>query len=119
MDGVEAQTPPLAPIGEQVAPSDPAFVKACLSSLDVIRGLGDIKAGPPRLTVNPTWAPVFRVDFTIDGRRVPGRVDRLMCWKQPNGVMVTNFAIGQDIPPLAPPRPLGLVRPSSDGKPVK
>jgi hypothetical protein len=100
MDVAEINIPPLVPNGEQVAPNDPAFVKACLASLDYIQGLGAIHAGPPRLTVNPSWGPVVRADFTINGNDHPGLVNRIVCWRQHSGVLATNYAFGQDVPPL-------------------
>jgi hypothetical protein len=97
----ELKMPPLNPIGEQMAESDPAFVQTCLKRLDIVRGLGEVKAGPSRFSLNSTFGPVFRVDFTINGDRVPGYVNRLMCWTNPDdGKMVTNYAIGQKTAPL-------------------
>ena len=84
-----------------MASNDGAFVAGCLETLDQIRGLGDVRPGARTLTVNKDWGPVFRADFTIDGKSAPGFINRLICWRQANGKIGTTYAIGQDIPPLS------------------
>ena len=96
----QADFPPLSPAGEAAAPTDPGFVSDCLSGLDHIRALGDVQAGANALTVNKNWGLVFRVDFAVNGKSTPGFVNRLICWRQPNGEIGTTYAIGQAIPPL-------------------
>jgi len=95
-----ADFPPLSPAGESQAPPDPRFVSDCLAGLDDIRGLGDVRPAADTLTVNKDWGVVFRVDFTVDGKSTPGFIDRLICWRQPNGAIAKTYALGQAIPAL-------------------
>ena len=93
--------PPLASSGEPPAPNDETFVSQCLAMLDQVRGLGDIHPGASTLTVNKDWGVVFRADFTINKKPEPGFINRLICWRQPNGQIGVTYAIGQDITPLS------------------
>jgi len=96
MDGL----PPLSPIGEQSVPDDPAFAKACIANLKLLKKLGRIAPGPYVLTRAAPWGLIFRADFTIDGQSYPDAVDRFVCYKDEKGRLTSLVAIGQRIPAL-------------------
>ncbi|HEX4183516.1 MAG TPA: hypothetical protein VHY34_09675 [Caulobacteraceae bacterium] len=93
--------PSLSPESEQSAPDDPSFVNDCLAALDQLASVGEIGVGAQALTESRDWGLVFRADFTIDGPSPPGFINRLVCWRRPDGTRGSVYAIGQDVPPLA------------------
>jgi len=101
-DNVDADFPSLSPSAERDAPENPAFVEDCLASLDGLKKLGAIEVGSRLLTESEKWGLVFRADFTVNHTSNGNLIDRLICWKQMDGHIGTIYAVGQNIPPLAP-----------------
>jgi len=78
---------------EQVREDSP-FVAECLSNT---KGLG-WELGTSLLTYSDKWGEIWRVDFKY-GNLHP-LVNRIMCWKKPDGQFVLGVVVGHVLPPL-------------------
>jgi hypothetical protein len=93
-------SPPVAPEHESAAPSNAAFVEACLANSTSVVAEGGWKLGKQLLTQSSTWGIVWRADFEIPNSATTF-VNRIICWQELNGgEFKLMFAIGQAIPPL-------------------
>jgi hypothetical protein len=99
-DDREYISPPVAPTGERLVPADPAFAEACLALIEKVSA--GWKLGLPIFSESDEWGTLFRVDYTIPGVETTGRIDRVICWRVPEGVGIM-VAIGQEQPPLPKP----------------
>jgi hypothetical protein len=54
------------------------------------------------LSINPIWGPVWRGDFEFshDGAPDSRFVNRVVCWRLPNGKISMMIGIGQQLQPL-------------------
>ena len=94
-------SPPVAPTGERLVPEDPAFAEACFALISKLSA--GWKLGVPIFSESDRWGTVFRVDYTVPGVETIGLIDRIVCWKVPEGNVGIMIAIGQQEAPLPKP----------------
>jgi hypothetical protein len=92
--------PPLVPEGEEVVSGELTFREMCLADIDGTVKTLRWKLGPELLTKSDRWGLTMRFDCVGPRGTIEGRVNRIVCWRAPNGTIVSQIAIGQKIPPL-------------------
>jgi hypothetical protein len=94
-------TPPVEPIDERPTLDDFAFAAECLTALNDIPITKSWQFGTAVVTRTAAWGLVWRADFAIPGESLAPLVNRVVCWKDPDGHIALMFAIGQNVPPLS------------------
>ena len=90
--------PPLAPEDEMRA-SNPEFETVCLNKFVNMVIAQHLVLGKRVMTHSKAWGWVWRVDFQFD-KEPSSFVDRILCWRTPEGRLDIIFAFGQQIAPL-------------------
>jgi hypothetical protein len=92
--------PPNEPVGERTVDDD-AFATECMT---LMRPFAETnwELSKPVITRSEKWGLVCRVDFAIVGQDISPRVNRIVCWKKPDGEFYVRVSAGQDILPLHP-----------------
>ena len=96
------ELPPTEPTNERVVQGEDAFAAECMA---LARGMikGDDKLGTPVITQSDRWGLVWRADFEVAGKDYSPRVNRMICWRTPDGALLIGMEMWQDVPPLHPP----------------
>lgn len=92
-------SPPVAPDDGEVAHGDSVFADECNAIATSLAG-ARWNLGIPLVTRSDMWGPVWRVDFEMPGVDLPARVNRIICWRSPEGHPRLTAFVGQDVPPL-------------------
>ena len=92
--------PPDVPGNETPASEDSPAARACVAMVESWAARPGWTLGKRRVTQSDRWGVIVRVDFTIPGTEPTSRVNRAICWQQPDGKIGFLQSIGQDIPPL-------------------
>ena len=92
--------PPDVPGDEAPAPEDSPAAQACIALVESQTARHGRTLGRRRVTQSERWGVILRVDFTFPGTGPSSRVNRAICWRQPDGKTGFGHSIGQDIPPL-------------------
>jgi hypothetical protein len=94
---MDIDTPPLSQGNEPATLGEPKFVSKCYATLNALRSQGTIEIGPHITTMNDEFGVVFRMDYTINGKSIPGLVNRFVAWTRSDGNIGAIFAVGQEI----------------------
>ena len=90
--------PPLAPDGGETVSSDAEFAAACLSKFKDYLAALNIRSQV--VSESRTWGTLLRLDVDVPGYDPAGRVNRVVCWRDANGIYGIVTAVAQGIPPL-------------------
>lgn len=93
--------PPLVPTGESEIGGHADFVAECRETARVLPE-NEWEWGAQLLTQSDKWGIVWRADFTVAGMNPP-LINRVVCWRKPNGSLHIHTALAQNIPPLRLP----------------
>jgi hypothetical protein len=90
--------PPLSPEGE-VGAEDKEFEQLCFAAVPDIKERGLI-VGATSLTLSERWGLVFRLDYFLPEIADGGPVNRVVCWRDNDGTVMTLFDGGDEVEPL-------------------
>lgn len=93
--------PPLTPAAdEQPTPENTAFAEECVAGLQDLPMIKEWVLGKQLVTHSDTWGEIWRADFEFRNRSWAPLVNRLLCFRKPDGKAAYAIAGTQEIPPL-------------------
>jgi hypothetical protein len=79
-----------------IGPADKTtFTEKCRALADEYPSRKKWQLGQALLTKSKKWSLVWRVDFIFSDANSSHRVDRIVCWENPEGKISMQIAIGQ------------------------
>lgn len=93
-----ADMPPTEPASEErVGALAEDFLAECRTAVAELKIGGDWEFKGESRTISPAWGDIWRRDFLIPADVPVELVNRIICWRGPNGRVAIAVAIGQDI----------------------
>lgn len=103
-DATQETAPPLPPLepasDERPTPENTAFAAESVAALQDLPMIDDWILGKQLVTHSDTWGYIWRADYEFRDKSWAPAVNRLVCFRKPDGKIPRIIAGSQSIPPL-------------------